>query len=435
MNYIKIACWIFISIFFISCADNDKEVLDTNGLKVSLTPDEYNSLLIKNTKNIPVDEACNILKSFLHNSDGKTRGLDDIQYTITANKDISIAKDTTCYYTIRYKKGVELYTAIVCGESLFPEVICNYKTSSINSTEIGVLKELSINAMRNIIKKRTKEIGYLQQKAKQKIKNELNIDFKDFNDIKDKIFVMSAVQTRGLTNPEGVLVAQVGPLTQTAWDQGYPYNILMDTCELYKGFHYRSRYPAGCAVISTAQIMAYIKPNISVKGTSIDWDWLTERENIFSIEYGKINQVSLLIKYISEETKTTYDSCGGNTFTDNAIRFLSRYNIIMDNPQKTISASKIKASLDDMHIVLIRGANDKGSHSWLIDGYQIRKRKKTGSGDDFYKYYNLYLFFNLGWGGADNGTFIVDSDNSIDFTTSEGAFDKDICIYYNVRKK
>ena len=233
-------------------------------------------------------------------------------------------------------------------------------------------------------------------------------------------------------------MSQIGPFTDTEWDQTYPYNAYLGETDapLFANSYYNHHYATGSIINAGAQILAYYQPTVVAYGVNIDWKTLLQSKYIFEDEYTKVNQVANLMKYIGAETGTEYGSTGSSTSVEKLNSFLNRYGITMDSSVNGMSVARIKASLDAVRMVVATGkhvdtrvAHSNGAHSWLLDGYQIRKKNTR----EILKTNHIYVHANMGWGGNYSGYYIVGDDQSFPFDTGNGLYDTNLKIYCNVK--
>lgn len=80
----------------------------------------------------------------------------------------------------------------------------------------------------------------------------------------------------------------------------------------------------------------------------------------------------------------------------------------------------------------------KGSHAWVIDGYQIRVRLNNVSSSDtaplkIVKPYNVYCHANMGWGGSCDGWHLFNYTGDIYFECYGDQYEINLACYPNAR--
>lgn len=442
------------AIAFASCKQQDmsEEVIGGGHLTnfIVLTPEEYASVAYSNDNELSMDEVLAITKSFVEDTEApvgeKTRNNENASYSIAKKIEIAspqtrsgIKSSLNAYY-VNVVSGDSRGIALVSGDRRFPEVLSFCPKAKVedftNHEGAFIMSEISKQTMRDQVSYYEYLRDSLEEKTLEKISQKYGINDVNFSEIENKIaiYVDNASNTRGTVDPIGTLVSKIGPFTNTAWDQGDPYNNLLPETDIeeFQGYPNYGRFPTGCVVVVGAQILAYYQPTVVAYGVNMNWSLLLQSPYIFTGEYTKINQVANLMKYIGEETGTFYNEDGGNTSVESLTSFLNRYGITMDGAVNGLNVSRIKVSLDAVRMVVASGrlsSATKGGHSWLFDGYQIR-RKNTR---EILKSNHIYVHANMGWGGTATGYYIVGDDQSLQIDTPNGLYNTNLKIYCNVR--
>lgn len=206
---------------------------------------------------------------------------------------------------------------------------------------------------------------------------------------------------------------QIGPLTQTEWNQGYPFNV-----DAPNGF-------AGCVPIALAQIAYFHK-------YPAKYNW----NNIYT--YPILNSdFKYFIKDIRDLCKVNYGPKGtGSTYEKamNAARSLGYKAEDLGLPDFI----KLQKEITNGRPVYIQGENDETGHAWICSGYQFRRSMAIVSTIFDWKYdidgrkdqygdYNImiadsdamseypsrFFYMNMGWGDSNNGWYRSNTYNDI----------------------
>lgn len=415
--------------------------------RIELTPEEYASIAYSGDNDLSEEDIISITKDFVEQS--LTRSANNVTFSIGEKVKVdspntrAVDNNSIYAYYVNVNAGNEKGIALVGGDKRFPEVL-TYRSKTKTNTNtlyenegVQVMTEIAKQTMLNEIEYYKHLQDSLQEKTLAKIAKQYGKKTIQFSEIENQIFIKNYDLTRTV-NPEGTLVSLIGPFTNTAWDQAYPYNAYLEETE-YEDFangYYNYHYPTGCVITAGAQILAYYQPTVVAYGVNMNWKNLLSSPYIFYDEYTKVNQVANLMKYMGAETGTSYGPNGGSTSVEKLISFLNRYGITMDGAVNGMNVARVKASLDAVRMVVATGkhvdtrsANSSGGHAWLLDGYQIRKKNTR----EILKTNHIYVHANMGWGGIDNGYYIVGDDQSLVFDTVNGLYNTNIKIYCNVR--
>lgn len=442
--------FLLISVVFVLASCGQQELQNVVGgdelhKPIELTPEEYASIAYSGDNNLSEEDVISITKDFVNKS--STRNANNITFSIEKKVKVDspntrAADNSSIYvYYVNVNAGNEKGIALVGGDKRFPEVLSyRSKTNTITLFEnegVQIMNEIAKQTMLNEIEYYKYLQDSLQEITLAKIAKQYGKETVKFSEIENQIFIKNYDLTRTV-RPEGTLVSLIGPFTNTAWDQAYPYNAYLaktDDANFANGY-YNYRYPTGCVITAGAQILAYYQPTVVTYGVNMDWKNLLSSPYIFSDEYAKVDQVANLMKYMGAETGTSYGPNGGSTSVEKLISFLNRYGITMDGAVKGMNVARVKASLDAVRMVVVTGkhvdtksANTSGGHAWLLDGYQIRKKNTR----EILKINHIYVHANMGWGGTDNGYYIVGDDQSLVFNTTNGLYNTNIKLYCNVR--
>jgi len=223
--------------------------------------------------------------------------------------------------------------------------------------------------------------------------------------------------------------SSAGPLIQTQWDQGTPYNNLCPVAP--DGY----RCPTGCVITAMAQIMkyynfpeqgggqsqAYITTTLRISVPSIDfsattYDW-TNMLNTYTYNGNETpqqqNAVATLMYHCGVSLKTNYtpDDSGASD-TDVPIALTTYFGYSKNMQQKIrldyddiVWEDMLKAQIDAGFPVLYGGNGYSGGHAFICDGY-----------DNTNKFH-----FNWGWGGSSDGYYVTTALNpSYNYSFNDG---------------
>lgn len=193
----------------------------------------------------------------------------------------------------------------------------------------------------------------------------------------------------------------VGPLIQTQWDQGYPYNILLPTVD-------GKSCLTSCGTTALAQIcyyyrwperahgMGYLRTvdgqviDVVLDNDRFDYDkmLLTYDEN--SSEEAK-QAVAVLMRNLSASGAMLSWEISGSPAVTSMPYFFSYDKGVMHLPCGYFTMEDMKAiirsELDEKRPVQLAGSNGMIGHAFICDGYNDKGE----------------FHFNYGWGGEDDG--------------------------------
>lgn len=211
---------------------------------------------------------------------------------------------------------------------------------------------------------------------------------------------------------EGIPV--VGPLCQTQWNQGAPYNVL---CPMDGN----KRCPVGCVALAMAQIMKHYEwpkvgtgkmtytPGLTGVGalsvdfsqSHYDWDAMLNTTAELNTNETAAAAVAKLCYDCGVATKMGYTAASSGTYDDFAIQAMyeffgykaSTIGIVYRDCYATQEEwDRIwKTELDAGRPILYAGASTSGGHEFVVDGYDS----------------NDFVHVNWGWGGKSDGFFDV----------------------------
>ncbi len=208
-------------------------------------------------------------------------------------------------------------------------------------------------------------------------------------------------------------VQTVGPLLQTTWGQGQPYNYLCPVGAYSNGYT-----PTGCVATAMAQLMYYWKAP-----ASYSWSTMPLTINYYPVTYpGNLAVAQLMLDAGTSVAMLYHDSGSypslGNVFPPrigaiscstaltNTFGYASAtdadYNYL--NVVSNLNAGEpvLLGGTDDNTTILFWSFGEDG-HEWVCDGYEqiystwCPSNGNPGGGEGF-----LYLHMNCGWDGLSN---------------------------------
>lgn len=435
-----------------SCqTNNDALNICHNADKIELTENEISSIMFDNEVKLTTDEAVDIFKLFAEDNlstriNAPTIKVEETKeyYISPSNKlqnQVNKNKLHCPIYELKINSTTGVYTAIISGDKRFPYVLAYFRNDSTSfSKELPPLlysKELFTNTINNLDLNKDS----LQNATLEKIANVLNItpEKVEFAKIKGLISPKQNRNTRAtITTPPSNAIAGNGPFIKVSWNDGLPYNQLMEqNCS--DNWLWDYRYPISSVVIATAEIMSFYKPIVYVDGTRIDWDYLCEKEEIHDTSdyFGsytkdpddKCLMIAKLMKFIGEQCGVKYQCNSSTVNFSNIIKFLKKYGIYMDNMQK-MNITTLKSSIDELRPVFMYGQASTGTgHWWIVDGYRTQPTTRAS----FFPGFNVYMHANMGKGKSYSGYYLVDSNGGLTFDTTFANYDTNLKMYPNVR--
>lgn len=224
------------------------------------------------------------------------------------------------------------------------------------------------------------------------------------------------LETSGVMNP-GKNVALVGPLVQTKWDQGAPYNMYVP-----------NGWPTGCVATAMAQLMKYWEWPVQGTGehsyqwmgqtltanfgeTTYDWANMINVYSVGAITPENREAVALLMSHCGISVDMMYASDGSGAFSPDVPIAINNYFSYSD--QATFInkggytydewVALLKSNLDQHIPLYYSGQGDDGGHAFICHGYDN----------------DGLFYFNWGWGGSSDGWFLIDGDK-FEFPNSQG---------------
>ncbi|MBF0761704.1 C10 family peptidase [Dysgonomonas mossii] len=473
---------IIISLIFNACSNDDENVAYENKLDLesvsSLSNDELKSLVI-NYKELSGNEILNIVKDFqgsaLKNQKGtKSTSISfEIKNKYYINKKSegnSVTKTTKSIsedavqapiYEVKFKSNSEEGLALVSGDSRYPEVIAYIPVyiDTIKIHPIGsyAMMEMAKRTLLSELESYDIAGKTLRTATLEKISEAFNVTADNLSqNMIDQYILASSKNTKSRPeeSPNTPTYMNIGPLCETLWHQGSPYNSLYPKAwvDIFFGMCEYGNYPAGCAVVAMAQIMAAIEPSMTCNSLKMDWAYLKQNPQIMGGDYftapdplRKRDMVGALFKDIYDKSNS-YPIWGtgqsdswppenvscvqqvATTSTNVYNYFNSRSGVTYCGNYQKWNLDIVKNSLTNIRPVFAGG----NSHAFVVDGYVLAKKTVSSVYN-----YNTYLHCNFGWQySSATGYYLSNSNGSFTFETENGNYpDSALNIIPDIRKR
>lgn len=430
-----------------------------SGTLLNLSEEEFLSISFENPKEIETSEVKSIAVDFLNTIQEKSSFSNT--YTRKANSDYELTINGKSYYNNQNsavtRSGTKLSLPVyevdvtsangkgvvyVTADERYAQVISYVPVT-------GDDKELKTKSGESFLHEWAKATAYehfleiedirakLKAPTMEKVAKALNIPISEvkIENILDKITI-AGVRAIPISKPTTQIIDYVLPLVPVQWDQHSPYNLSLP--KPTPPATQKNVY-AGCAVTAACQLMCAIKPDLTIEGTKINWDYLTQYATISESDpQDKLDMLGKLHKWVYEELDATpsYNSSGQHTgtsvYASSQIAFYSRY--FNTGTYSAYNPDNLKQSFDEGHPSLIRGQG----HAWLLDGYMIAKQGgyERSSTRALVRIYDVFWHANLGWGGQGDGYYKLKLDTHVDFETGYYIYNTtELSIYPGLYKK
>ena len=447
---------------FTSCSNELGMQDNLNDSKILLSSDEYISIAYDNPGIITSEEAKQLVLDFnptgLQTRNNNVKIMAISTYNVSSSSGLKTRVGSTNLTTIPvYKieflsdegKGV----AYVPADERFAKIMAYLPKTDlkdsvkyVDSKSMLYLSELSLLEDAKYYEKVKSE---LRAKTLAKIAKTLNVKAVRYDEIQDIIIVKDEILSRsGPTFPVGNPIGFAGLYcSSTEWNQDAPYNDLLqkENCDLYDtGSPTYEAVPAGCAVISIAQIMASLEPDLTVDGLKIDWNILKAQKQIIAPSSWQTpssettrEMVAKLIKYIyiATNTQPVRNSSGyvtgSGTYSSDTSSFFYRF-FSTSGLKNGWDGNAAFQSLQLAKLVWVAATSNRGgSHAFILDGFAYWRPQTRY----LVKNFGFYFHTNMGWGGYYDGFYLVNKDLSITFDTSNGSYDRNFSMIYNIINK
>jgi len=443
MKTLRYNLLILVVALSVSCRKDVKPDTDpaSGNDKIALTPDEIASIKYDEPKELTTAEITDIISQHPLFAAPSTKGTSSSssfkiveKYYISndgkANGGVTpktkgVSKDSLPVYQVSISAGKEKSIAIVGGDSRTSAILALFTGSNVQSAQLEqdpmyqYSKSILLSDIKHIARMRDSLKVPTLKKIEAKLGHVPAVNI--YETLKDKISVKEAVITKSspISNITEPIVARVGPLTKTQWEQESVFNLKLDKFSCGGA---QILPPAGCLPIATVQLLGFYKPAMSVPGANgttltIDWNALQESPTLDPWNWPAptqetIDMAGYLVRHVFIGLKTIPKCMPDSTaesaaYTSDAENYLRNY-INIDGAQG-FNVNNVKVSLDQLRLVLATGSRNtssggKSGHAWVIDGYAVTR--KPGTINTF----NTYLHCNIGWfWGMGSGWFLVEN--------------------------
>lgn len=453
---------LFVILGLFACTNNlEENPLNVDNIKdlIELSNEELISVSFDNARELNEAEVFELIEEFQKANDKtfSTRGYESNsslsikdKYYVTTSNTSSSSRSTDSnsinvpIYEVSISNGIYQGLAIASGDERVPSVLAYIPHVS---DEEGLI-ESGAKALIDISKE-SLLIDLLKMKSIrdslkiltiEKISIALGLEANEITEevIATKTYIKDGdeILTRAQPIQSGKIPTQIlsytGPLLETQWNQGSPYN-----SKLIKGYVYNStnytNVPAGCAVIAVAQLFAHCEPSMTISGLNMDWNLLKEKRTISNSDsQAKRDMIAILVSEIYAQTLTglSYNEAGyidgsGSSWI-NYVPYMNRF--LASDAHQIYDADKVYNSLNLLRPILIRGEG----HAFIIDGYIICKKSTR----ILLQSYDIYWHADLGWGDTNTGYYKINQDTNAHFETGSNTYHtENLYIVPNIRKK
>lgn len=201
--------------------------------------------------------------------------------------------------------------------------------------------------------------------------------------------------------------AVIEPLLTTRWNQGAPYN---NDCP-YDSWG-RGTSVTGCVATAMAQVMKYhnwpenpegVRNSYRFTGTTLHWDRMIDDYETQEYTTPQAEAVALLMHQCGVSVDMQYSAYESGAYSSNvpvALRTYFKYNPGIEMHFReyytfTDWNNMVYEEISTNGPVYYSGRSDRGGHAFVCDGY--------GG--------NNYFHFNWGWGGYQDGYFLLNALN------------------------
>lgn len=451
---------LMLILFLAGCSQNIENEGSEQSSKgvMNLTQEEFLSIAYDNPKDLNVNEVMTIASDFLNaiKEKEKVNG----SSTRSINSDFTLNVTSKSYFTPESTSS----TRSELGEEIKLPV---YEVSVSSDKKLGIVyisadernaevitfipqatqdKELFVKSGSAFLVEWAKASAYerlveaektrkeLHDVTVAKISKQLGIDESEvtIDNIADKITVIGT-RSAPISAPTTQIVSMRSPLVKTEWSQDNPYNRSLPVPNAPST---QAHVYTGCAVTAACQLMTAIKPSLTLSGTSIDWDYLSETPMISaSAPQRKLDMLGKLHAWVFNQLDAMpqYDIYGYHNGTgvsaNSQVWFYGNY-FNHSEDYEAYDPDALLRSLNAGYPSLIRGQG----HAWLVDGYIIAQKAVAGSSISnrsvIVQYYDMFWHANLGWGGSANGYYKLKSNTHVDFESGGYSFSTDQLYIY-----
>ncbi len=198
---------------------------------------------------------------------------------------------------------------------------------------------------------------------------------------------------------------EILPMIKTKWNQDAPYNNECPTVSGYKSV-------TGCVATAVAQLMKYwewpLRPTgsnagVIFNGTVYDWKNMIDEYRMNDYTSTQANAVAKLMRQVGAAVNMQYSPYGSGAYDVDVQIAMPKYfdyNQGMFFHWKDYTPLKewiniVYSELAAGRPIYYTGSSDEGGHAFVCDGYDK----------------NDYFHFNWGWGGYQDGYFLLTALN------------------------
>lgn len=448
--------------FLFSCNSEEEDVSLNRDPVISLSQEELVSILFDNPEELEESDAIDLVSDFLKalNTQNTTRSSENVSLKV-CDKFYYAAKDANQVdtkssstseiklpiYEVSITDAGYTGVAYVSADERYPEVIAYVPKASgneevfIESGAIFLTEWAKASALDEVLKIEQIKKDY-RAVTVAKVSQELGIPESEviYENIKDYLSVNGESVTKAtpVSGPPTQLIVSKGPFVPVQWNQDSPYNRYLPTP---LPTAWQSNVYTGCSTTAIAQLFTACRPALTIDGTQIDWNILTDTpEATISDPSTKLDMLGKLFRWIYEELEAfpNYDSNGNHTgtsvYTYKSDELMTTYlnggDLIDYDPDVLLS------SMNAYKPSWISGQN----HAFIVDGYIICQKASKAltieTRADIVKMYDMYWHINLGWGGNYDGYYKLNPDTNVDIEAGSKIYNTQyLKIKANLSKK
>lgn len=449
---------LFSLTIFMSCNKLKDNIPGTEEFPVvELTKEEFVSIAFDNPKTLTDTEISELVKGFLSHRSNNIAVKSSPKISIdreawksmqgTNPRTKEKGKDVPPIFKVELETEKKRNVLWVSADERFATVTAHYevpddaKLSDINDGSLALLEateELIVNEIEKIeIIKDSLRTATLEKLA---VTWGVNSKELEFEKIKERIKINGLPQVKApiIRDPYtlGTPVQSHGPFLFTRWSKGMPYNRLMaQVCP--SNWLWDNRYAISSVVVATSQVLAFLQPSMTLSGTTMNWEYLTENQEIHeeSDYFGgyvqdplaRRNMVATLMRDVGSLCGVSYTCTGASVNFNNVRSFLTSRGIAIGT-NVGMNIPVIKSSVENIKPVIMYGQTSSGGgHWWVVDGTYVT----TGS-SSYIPGYNVYIHANMSEGAYYSGYYLVGTSATLTFETGFATFSKNFQAYPNI---
>ncbi len=452
--------------------------VDKENKRMAVSYDEFVSLVFADAQKMSSDEASHMLDGFLKTlpfsgrSDRpvsfRLKGTEYLSLNTSAAHTRSNSEDAIPLYHFEVAGEESSGFAVVSGDGRCPGVVAYVPYGDADSLDNRDDAKMMMGLSELFVVAKVNKIQHLVDSLRDDVVRKVSLEYPEEEITEENAinYVRSEKTIEGETfsrdyprspvyeEPATAVVYKDGPYTVTAWSQDNPYNGALPS--VYRpnfGVNFPGNYPLGCGVVAAMQVLAYLKPSMTINGLKMDWDKMTEKAEISGGGYSdELMMVTALGKHVFEGTKSVaniktdgqygpYDDKtipiveSTSTKVSEIYSFLNKYVTCGDFYERFASDALLTA-IRGKHVSIMGGTcpNKNTNHAWIIDGFAICKKSTR----EILRQNDLYFHANMGLeGGEYSGYYRVDPkiDISFELKDYETTYSKDFWVISDIRPK